>query len=235
MRRLFLAAALALALHGLLFAVRFEGPKARLTPSPKPLTLSMSQAPAEALPPLGATVHPETPVQPPVHQPPPKEEKTRRQKSLKPEKSTRSTDSPAPAKQQPAPPAIESQPGAAEEIPGASLPTESPHPSTASLGERAKSLQPPPWHEATPLYRRNPVPEYPSSARKRGFQGTVVLEVLVDPQGGVADLRVHTSSGYSILDQAALAGVKTWLFDPGTRGGERVEMWVKVPVRFRLE
>jgi TonB family protein len=37
------------------------------------------------------------------------------------------------------------------------------------------------------------------------------------------------------LDQAALASVKTWLFDPGTRGGERVDMWVKVPVRFQLE
>jgi protein TonB len=89
--------------------------------------------------------------------------------------------------------------------------------------------------EATPLYRRNPVPEYPLAARKRGFQGTVVLEVHVDRQGRVADLRLSASSGYSVLDQAAMASVKTWLFDPGTRGGEKADMWVKVPVRFKLE
>jgi protein TonB len=63
----------------------------------------------------------------------------------------------------------------------------------------------------------------------------VLIEVLVDRQGRVADLRLSDSSGYTVLDQAALLSVKTWLFDPGTRGGETVEMWVKVPVRFRLD
>jgi protein TonB len=72
-------------------------------------------------------------------------------------------------------------------------------------------------------------------ARKRGFQGTVILEVLVDRQGRVADLRLSSSSGHPVLDQAALTSVKTWLFDPGTRGREKIDMWVKVPVRFRLE
>ena len=94
---------------------------------------------------------------------------------------------------------------------------------------------PPPVHEATPLYRRNPVPEYPLIARKRGYQGTVVLEVLVNREGKVTELTLSASSGYSVLDQAALASVKTWLFDPGTRGEENVDMWVKVPVRFQLE
>jgi protein TonB len=72
-------------------------------------------------------------------------------------------------------------------------------------------------------------------ARKRGYQGTVVLEVLVDRGGKVKELNLSASSGYSVLDQAALASVKTWIFDPGTRGGEKVDMWVKVPVRFQLE
>jgi len=34
--------------------------------------------------------------------------------------------------------------------------------------------------EAVPLYKVNPPPEYPRLARKRGYQGTVVLDVLVD-------------------------------------------------------
>lgn len=89
--------------------------------------------------------------------------------------------------------------------------------------------------QAAPLYRLNPIPEYPMIARKRGYQGTVVLEVLVNREGKVKELTLSASSGYSVLDQAALTSVKTWLFEPGTRGGENVDMWVKVPVRFQLE
>jgi protein TonB len=72
-------------------------------------------------------------------------------------------------------------------------------------------------------------------ARKRGYQGTVVLDVLVSREGRVKEVNLSASSGYSVLDQAASTSVKTWLFDPGTRGGETVERWVKVPVRFQLD
>jgi TonB family protein len=68
-----------------------------------------------------------------------------------------------------------------------------------------------------------------------GFDAEVWTCLADGSESKVADLRLSASSGYSVLDQAALASVKTWLFDPGTRGGERVEMWVKVPVRFQLE
>lgn len=89
--------------------------------------------------------------------------------------------------------------------------------------------------EARPLYRINPPPPYPRIARKRGFQGVVVLEVLVDQNGYPADLRVLTSSGHPILDRTAMASVKKWIFEPGTRGSKKVEMWVRVPIRFELK
>jgi protein TonB len=89
--------------------------------------------------------------------------------------------------------------------------------------------------EARPLYRSNPPPKYPVLARRRGFQGNVVLEVLVSQIGNVIDLRVLSSSGYSILDSAAISSVKHWTFEPGMRGQEKVEMWVRVPIRFELK
>jgi protein TonB len=89
--------------------------------------------------------------------------------------------------------------------------------------------------EARPVYRNNPPPEYPRLARKRGYEGTVILEVLVDKKGKAGSLRVLTSSGYPILDRAALATVEGWLFEPGMRGNERVEMWVRIPIRFELK
>lgn len=88
--------------------------------------------------------------------------------------------------------------------------------------------------EAAPLYRVNPPPEYPGIARKRGYQGTVVLEVLVDQNGRVGDLRLFASSGHSILDRSAMASVKGWLFEPGMKWGKKIDMWVRVPVRFEL-
>ncbi|MFO7972403.1 MAG: energy transducer TonB [Desulfobacterales bacterium] len=89
--------------------------------------------------------------------------------------------------------------------------------------------------EARPLYRSNPPPRYPAVARRRGFQGNVMLEVLVGPSGNVIELHVLSSSGYPILDRAAKSSVKNWTFEPGMRGQQKVEMWVRVPIRFELK
>ncbi|MFW8601936.1 energy transducer TonB [Desulfobacterota bacterium M19] len=87
---------------------------------------------------------------------------------------------------------------------------------------------------ATPLYWRNPPPRYPALARRRHYTGTVILEVLVNNKGLVSKLRVVGSSGYLLLDEAALAAVRQWQFAPGTEGGRPTAMRVKVPIRFRL-
>lgn len=88
---------------------------------------------------------------------------------------------------------------------------------------------------AKPLYRINPPPKYPEMARRRGFEGNVILEVLVGSNGSVLDLRIASPSGYPILDKAAVRSVKNWVFDPGMKGEKIVEMWVKVPIRFELK
>ena len=92
-----------------------------------------------------------------------------------------------------------------------------------------------PVREAIPIYDKNPSPEYPLIARRRGFQGTVALEVMVDRNGRVADLRVFKSSGYKVLDRAAEKSVREWVFKPAIKGNEKVEMWVRVPVCFQLK
>ncbi len=90
-------------------------------------------------------------------------------------------------------------------------------------------------HEATPEYQKNPPPEYPKMARRKGYQGTVILEVLVDQNGRVEDLRIFQSSGYPSLDDAASASVFKWAFLPGMKENKPVGMWVKIPVRFQLQ
>jgi protein TonB len=87
---------------------------------------------------------------------------------------------------------------------------------------------------ARPAYRDNPRPEYPRLAKRRGYEGRVLLEVLVAGSGKVEDLRILESSGYDVLDRSAMKSVEGWLFEPGSIGGRKVDMWVRVPVRFEL-
>ena len=87
---------------------------------------------------------------------------------------------------------------------------------------------------AYPRYQLNAPPTYPGLARKRGHEGTVILQVLVNEKGRVDDLEIENSSGFRLLDRAAVSSVRKWSFEPGRRGEERIPMWVRVPVTFTL-
>jgi periplasmic protein TonB len=89
--------------------------------------------------------------------------------------------------------------------------------------------------QAVPLAADNRPPEYPALARKRGWEGKVLLAVEVAGDGVVQAVRVQTGSGYDLLDEAALRAVRKWRFQPGTRDGEPVAMQVLVPVHFILK
>jgi protein TonB len=88
---------------------------------------------------------------------------------------------------------------------------------------------------ARPLYKQNTAPPYPRKARRLGYEGIVMLKVLIDKNGRVEDLTVLKSSGHTVLDRAALSAVRNWLFEPGTEGGIKKKMWVKIPLRFDLK
>jgi len=81
----------------------------------------------------------------------------------------------------------------------------------------------------------NPRPEYPHTAREAGWEGTVVLQVLVLPDGTAGHVTLHKTSGHSILDEAALAAVQNWHFVPAMDGNFPVKSMVRMPVRFDLK
>lgn len=89
--------------------------------------------------------------------------------------------------------------------------------------------------EAVPDYRSNPLPEYPSLARQRRWEGVVWLQVDVTAEGRVQEVKVEKSSGHAVLDRSATRSVGRWRFVPATRGGMPVDCKVRLPVRFRLE
>jgi protein TonB len=86
-----------------------------------------------------------------------------------------------------------------------------------------------------PRYAENPEPVYPREARKKGFQGEVVLKVEVLSNGLVGQVEVKKSSGHEILDRSALSAVKHWKFFPAKRGENAIPFWVNIPIKFQLQ
>src|SRR5262249_18800264 len=79
---------------------------------------------------------------------------------------------------------------------------------------------------------RSPRPEYPDAAFRVHIEGVVLVEVVIDAQGRVARSRVVQST--PALDEAALATVRQWSFEPAMKHGQPVATFAHIPVRFRI-
>lgn len=76
-------------------------------------------------------------------------------------------------------------------------------------------------------------PVYPEEARKQGAEGVVILAVKTGEDGRVIDGMVLRS--VPGLDDAAIATVKQWVYEPMILGGKAVKALFTVTVRFTLE
>ena len=78
-------------------------------------------------------------------------------------------------------------------------------------------------------------PGYPAAAMRKGVEGTVVVSILVSPEGDVEAVRILRSADSSYgLDDAAVAAVAKWKFRPAVRDGKPIRVWTSYPVVFRL-
>jgi len=87
---------------------------------------------------------------------------------------------------------------------------------------------------ASAAYLKNPAPEYPSLAQRRGWEGTVLLRVQVLASGKPGEIQIQKSSGRQQLDDAALNAVKRWSFVPAKQGDVAQDGWVSVPIDFKI-
>ncbi len=81
-------------------------------------------------------------------------------------------------------------------------------------------------------YVRAPAPVYPRESSRRREYGTVVLRVLVDPEGHAAQILIERSSGFDRLDVAAREAVQRALFRPHEVNGVRQAAQVLIPIEF---
>lgn len=99
---------------------------------------------------------------------------------------------------------------------------------------------PPPPKKVTTPPKSNPKkpitqPPYPPTSRRMGEEGSVILALYVLVDGKIGDAKVHQSSGFPRLDEAAMKEAKRrWQFIPGTEDGKPVAAWHQVKVTFKL-
>ncbi|MGQ0501731.1 MAG: energy transducer TonB [Panacagrimonas sp.] len=160
------------------------------------------------------TVPPPEPPRPKVEPPPPK---------------------PRPIKPKPLPQMIVAEtPAPAPMVapPPEPVPVEEPPPPPPAPPSPPAPIVPPNFVAA---YLDNPAPSYPAASRRSGESGTVMLRVLVNPEGRAETVDVQTSSGFPRLDRAAVDAVRKWKFVPARQGDRTLAAWVLVPLNFELK
>ena len=230
----FTIVSLTLLVHGgIAYAAHVEGKKPRAEKRWTKVEVDMTRPP-----PKPAAPPPEPPKPPPPPPPPP----PKPLKAAAP-KPIAAVAKPEPEKPEPPPP----------QDTGSSLPSDPEgelYKGSGGLGTSPPPPAPPPKPVAAPPppppapivqareganYLKNPRPPYPSRALREGWEGTTVLRVQVSPLGKPGTIQIHTSSGRTLLDDAALEAVKTWTFTPATQGGNPISGWVTVPIVFKLQ
>ena len=88
--------------------------------------------------------------------------------------------------------------------------------------------------EGTLTRTRYVPPLYPDSARNRNIGGWVDLTFLVGPDGAVSDVAVVAAQPPGTFEQAAIAAVRRWRYQPLVRDGHAASQQARVRVRFKV-
>jgi TonB family protein len=85
-----------------------------------------------------------------------------------------------------------------------------------------------------PRKLREVKPIYPDVARKARIEGIVILEIIVNREGTVRDVKILRGLPMG-LTEAAVDAVKQWKYEPSTLNGRPVEVLITVTARFSLQ
>jgi len=86
----------------------------------------------------------------------------------------------------------------------------------------------------TPTLQKRIEPDYPHLAQMAGLEGSVDVNLLITQKGKVKIAKVIRSSGYKILDNAAVDFARKLQFIPAKKKGKPIEVWVSWTMKYRL-
>ena len=163
-----------------------------------------------------------------------------------PEPTSEPTPEPTPPPPEPTPEPTPEEIVTAEKSPEIAEPTPAPTPVPTPQSTPTPKPTPKPEPRAAkpkpaaavnipkPVVIQNTPPSYPDLARRNGWEGRVMIRVEVSAEGRPLSTAIAKSSGFGVLDQAALRAVKSWRFQPRTVAGIPSAGSVEVPVNFSL-
>jgi len=79
------------------------------------------------------------------------------------------------------------------------------------------------------------VDAYPPLLRDAGIGGAPVIWFLIGEDGTVRETELATTSGYPVLDEAALQVAGSMRFTPAQNGGRPTQAWVQIPIVFTTQ
>jgi len=81
----------------------------------------------------------------------------------------------------------------------------------------------------------NTTPSYPVEALRGRWEGTTVLDVRVTSEGVVSSATVYASSGYAVLDDAAVAACLAYRYLPRLVDGVPAPDWLRQPFTWSVQ
>ena len=102
--------------------------------------------------------------------------------------------------------------------------------------KKPEKPKPMPGDRKEPILASKTDPIYPKSAMNNEWEGTIIVEVVVDSTGKALKVKVLRSSGYSVLDKSFIRTVKQYYtFAPKRVAGKDVKGRIKLSYSFSLE
>lgn len=88
--------------------------------------------------------------------------------------------------------------------------------------------------DTPPVPVRTPPPVYPSQLKRDGVSGMVVVNIIIEADGSVAEVEVRKSTNAE-FEGPAVDAVKNWRFKPAQKDGNAIRSKVALPLKFSAD
>ncbi|MGE8636224.1 MAG: energy transducer TonB [Achromobacter piechaudii] len=234
------------ALHAAVIGAIFMAPEHRPElEQPEAVMVSLIDAPVPQVAKAEPTPEPPQPVvepppepQPEVEPDPEPEPELKPEPEPEPEPVVEKPPMPAPKPKPKPKPKPQPKPQPKQEVKPETPPVQTPPAGAVDGAQASQSPQqgPPPDQpvlvSSIEFQGARPMPTYPMASRRMREEGRVLVLVEINTQGLVERATIDTSSGFSRLDESALAAARKAKFKPYTRNGVAYPAKAKIPFDF---
>jgi protein TonB len=87
--------------------------------------------------------------------------------------------------------------------------------------------------ETKPMARRQAAPRYPPAARRKGLEGRVTAEFIINERGDVINVTIQRSTD-PVFDKPTIDAIRSWKFSAGEKDGRKVKTRTRVTIPYTI-